>query len=308
MILNVSSRTDICAYYSQWFYNRIKEGFVDVRNPFVPTLVSRILLTPSEIDAIIFCTKNPQPMLAQLDLLKEFKIAFQVTITPYHRDIEPYVPPKKQTIQAFNMLAQKLGIDHVVWRYDPILINDIYTLDYHRRAFQRLCQHLAGSTKLCIISFLDMKKNTLKHASDCQLRSLTDQEVKQIAQSFEEIAKKYGIALQTCCEDYDLTEFGITNSGCINATWLSKVLKTTSISPKLGKTRSNCNCLATVDIGQYNTCPHLCKYCYANYQESEVLPNREIHDVNSSFLIGHAKVNDQRKVRRSDHQQLQLLL
>ena len=132
MILNVSGRTDIVAFYSKWFMNRYREGYVDVRNPFYPKLVSRIYF--DDVDLIVFCTKNPIPILKYLKEIDK-PIIFQVTLTPYKNDVEPNVISKGKVIESIKDLSSIVGIDNLYVRYDPILINDRYTVNYHIKAF-----------------------------------------------------------------------------------------------------------------------------------------------------------------------------
>ena len=124
MIINTGQRTDIPAFYSEWFCNRIREGYVLVRNPYNPTSVTKYSLSPSVVDLIGFCTKNPAPMLPHMNLLKPYSQYWFVTITPYGREIEPRVPGKKAVLESFRRLSDAVGPDHIGWRYDPILIND----------------------------------------------------------------------------------------------------------------------------------------------------------------------------------------
>ena len=146
MILNVSGRTDIVAFYTKWFMNRYREGFVDVRNPFNFQLVSRINF--EHVDAILFCTKNPIPIL---EYLKEIDkpMLFHVTITPYKTDVEPNVPSKTKIIEAVKKLSNIIGIENLYIRYDPMFLSDKYNIEYHKKAFERMCLLLNGYVKLC---------------------------------------------------------------------------------------------------------------------------------------------------------------
>ena len=156
MILNTGNRTDIPAFFSDWFFNRIQEGFVCVRNPYFPHQVTKYILDPQIIDIICFCTKNPKPMLSRLDLIKDYKQFWFVTITPYNQTIEPYVPNKNEIIRSFIELSKKIGSRCIGWRYDPIFLNDYYTIEYHLRIFEKMCQKLTGYTHQCVISFIDL--------------------------------------------------------------------------------------------------------------------------------------------------------
>lgn len=297
MILNVSGRCDIPAFYSKWFINRIHEGFLDVRNPFYPKQVSRIMLDKEHIDAIVFCTKNPIPMLPYLKQLKEYPILLQVTITPYSREIEPYVPPKGKIVEAIKKYSQLLGKDHVMIRYDPIFLNHKYTITYHQRQFEKLCSLLEGYVERVVISFIDFKKNTIKNEIDLTIEPFTLEKIEELAKEFGCISKKYGMKIQTCAEDYDLEKFGFETEGCIGISIVKEIL---GISKQISKNRNrkNCLCVQTVDIGTYNTCPHFCKYCYANFKEEEVIQNFKNHDENSSLLIGKLAEDDIVKIRK----------
>ncbi len=291
MILNVSGRTDIVAFYTPWFLNRLKEGFVDVRNPFYPKQVSRIYF--QDVDLIVFCTKNPLPILPYLETI-EIPILFQVTLTPYKQDIEPNVIEKTKIIESIQKLVEILGADRVYVRYDPILLNDTYTIEYHKKAFEKLCTLFDGTIEHIILSFMDTYTNVEKNQKEMRLKEITDEDMRELGSIFGSISKKHNITLQLCYESIDLTEFGILNTPCVTKEQAFEI--TNKKFPKW-KAR-NCGCVEMVDIGAYNTCHHLCKYCYANYEEKKVEQNRHEHNANSSLLIGELKSEDEIKVRQ----------
>lgn len=296
MILNVSSRCDIPAFYSEWFINRIKEGYVDVRNPFYPNKVSRIILSKENIECIVFCTKNPIPMFKYLDYLKDYKYIFHVTITPYTL-IEPNVISKRRLLTSIIQLSKFIGSKRVIARYDPIILNDDYTIEFHEKVFSTICKVLKEYINTIIISFVDIKKNVLKNMKYLKLKEITEEDIYKIAEIFGKIAKENNINIQTCAEGYDLSKYGFKNEPCISQKLINEItgFKRTY---KLGKQRKYCKCIETVDIGSYNSCKHFCKYCYANYDEKQVLKNMENHDKNSSLLIGHLNKDDIIKVRK----------
>ena len=293
MILNVSGRTDIVAFYTPWFMNRYKEGYLDVRNPFNPKLVSRINF--SNVDLILFCTKNPLPII---DRIKEIDkpILFHVTLTPYKKDIEPNVIDKKLVIEGIKKLSGILGSDNVVVRYDPIFLSDLYTLEYHIRAFDKMCKVLNGYVKKVVVSFLDDYKNVRYNMRYLRLRAFTEEDYKQIGLNFSRSAWENGMSVQTCFEERNLVSYGFTRGECLS---LSLAEKITGKKPKKWKARGKkgCNCAEMVDVGVYNTCKHFCKYCYANYDEKMVNANTLRHDVNSSLLIGQIGADDVIKPR-----------
>ncbi len=288
MILNVSGRTDIVAFYSKWFLNRLKEGYVDVRNPFNPNLVSRINF--DDVDLILFCTKNPIPIVDKLGDIK-IPYIFHVTITPYKDDIEPNLPSKSKIIEAVKKLSTRVGIDNIYVRYDPIFISEKYNIEYHIKAFTKLCSLLKGYVKTIIVSFIDNYKNVRKNLPYLKYRSFTEEDYKLIGENFSKIAKDNNMVIQTCFEERNLTEYGFIKGECMSK---ELAFKLTGKTYKKWQARKGnaCNCVELVDIGVYNSCNHLCKYCYANYDESKVKVNIKNHDVNSSLLIGQLKQSD----------------
>lgn len=289
MILNVSGRTDIVAFYHEWFINRYKEGYVDVRNPFYYHMVSRIYF--KDVDLILFCTKNPLPIL---DKLKEIdkRILFHVTLTPYKEDIEPNVS-KKEIIEGIKKLSSIVGIENVYIRYDPIFLSDKYNIAYHIKAFDRMCSLLDGYVSHIIISFLDEYKNVAKNKNFLKARTLCEEDYKRIGLSFSASAKRHNMTVQTCCEKNNLSYYGFIKEDCVS---LSLAYQLTGKKYKKWKART-CNCAELVDIGVYNSCKHFCKYCYANYDEGKVCENYQRHNKNSSLLIGELEENDIIKVR-----------
>lgn len=294
MILNISGRTDIVAFYEKWLIKRVEAGFGDVRNPFNPKLVNRINF--SDVDLILFCTKNPIPILNDLNKIK-IPYLFQITITPYKRDIEPNVPSKKVVIEAVKKISQAIGKENVSVRYDPIFLSEKYNITYHIKAFKKLCMLLNGYVETIIVSFLDEYKNVLKNKNVLQYRKFTEEDYKIIGENFSKIAKLNNMKVQTCFEDRNLTEYGFTKGECLSHELAYRLTGKKYKSWKARKERK-CNCVEMVDIGVYNSCKHFCKYCYANYDEKIVNNNFKNHDVNSSLLIGNLEDDDIIKTRK----------
>lgn len=292
MILMVSGRTDIVAFYTPWLINRYREGYVDVRNPFNKKMISRINFT--DVEAIMFCTKNPKPILPYLKDIKKPKL-FHITLTPYLKDIEPNLPSKKEIINSIKEVSKIVGKEFTYVRYDPIFINNKYTIDYHIKMFDRMCQELQGYIKHIIISFLDDYKNVRKNIKIINPKSLTKEDYKKIGKNFSDIATKYAMTVQTCYEEENLLEYGFIKGECLSHELAWKLTGKTNF--KKWKAR-HCDCVEMVDIGAYNTCSHFCRYCYANYDEEQVNKNRKNHNPNSSLLIGNLKNSDIIKVRK----------
>lgn len=292
MILSVSRRTDIPAFYSEWFFNRIKEGYVYVRNPMNIHQVSRIKLSPDVIDCIVFWSKNPSPMLNRLHELDGYMYYFQFTINPYDMGIEQNVPTKNRIIETFKELAYKIGPERVIWRYDPIILTDNITLDYHIRYFEEIAKRLQGYTKTCVISFLDLYKKTERNLRNSSARELAQSEMLKIATHISHIAHRYGITVQSCAEKIELDCIGIRHGHCIDSVLIEDLLGVKLVVSKDKNQRPECGCVQSIDIGEYNTCGHNCKYCYANFNGQKVQEKVRLHDPNSPLLIGNIKPDD----------------
>lgn len=295
MILNVSGRTDIVAFYSNWFINRLNEGFVDVRNPFNPKLVSRIYF--DDVDLIFFCTKNPLPILGKIKDIKK-KVYFHITLTPYQKDIEPNVPSKKDIIEGIRKLANLIGKENIVIRYDPIIINEKYNLEYHIKSFEKVCSLLDGYTNRILISFIDDYKNVRKNMPILRCKRLTEKDYGIIGKKFSENAKKHHMVVHTCFENRNLVEYGFIKDDCISKELAYKLTGKNYRKANNIRKGNKCSCVVTVDIGVYNSCRHFCKYCYANYDEEKVSNNFKNHNPNSSLLIGKLEKDDIIKVRK----------
>lgn len=292
MILSVSRRTDIPAFYSEWFFNRLREGFIDVRNPMNIHQVSRVKITPDVIDCIVFWTKNPKAMLARLDELKEYNFYFQLTLNPYDKRIESSVPIKAEIITAFKELSSIIGNNRVIWRYDPILITNDIDVAYHIKYFEELAKRLAGFTKRCVISFVDLYKKTSTNTKHINLRELNGDEVSCIAQAFSSIAKRYKLELVTCAENVDLSDYGIDHGHCIDPDLIEQICGYNLDVKKDKNQRKECGCVESIDIGAYNTCCHGCAYCYANFNNEKVRQQSSLHIKTSSLLSGELHDDD----------------
>lgn len=294
MILNISGRTDIVAFYSHWLEKRLEEGYIDVRNPFNPKLVSRINI--DDVDAILFCTKNPKPILKMLKKINK-PIIFQITLTPYQKEIEPNVPSKHEIIDSIKEISKMIDKEYIYIRYDPIFLSHKYNLTYHKKAFQKMCELLDGCVNHIIISFLDEYKNVIKNKSIIQYRDFTKEDYKEIGLSFSSSAKKHHMTIQTCFEEETLVEYGFQKGECFSKELAYKLTGKTFKTWKARK-EGKCNCAEMVDIGSYNSCSHFCKYCYANFDENLVFKNKSQHDPNSSMLIGHIMTDDKIVIRK----------
>ena len=268
MIINTGMRTDIPAFYYEWLINRIKEGFVLVRNPYNPSQVTRYSLSPEVVDLIAFCTKNPAPMLPHMDTLKPYRQYWFVTITPYGKDVEPNVPDMQKVMEDFKKLSDIVSVDSVGWRYDPIFVDDKHSVNWHIDQFEQMTATLSGYTKTCVISFIDIYKKVERNFPDA--REVFKKDRLTIGKAFIEIAKQHDMIIRPCAEGNDLASYGADCSGCMTVKTFETALHERLDVPKRSKNQRNgeCACLLGTDIGAYDTCGHLCKYCYGEHEKA----------------------------------------
>ena len=300
MIVSASRRTDIPACYSKWFLNRLREGFVYVRNPVNFHMVRRVGLDRDVVDGIVFWTKNPLPMMDVLDDVEGYcrDYYFQFTVTPYGKDVEPGIPSKADVIiPAFQALSDRIGRERVVWRYDPILLSEKYTPEYHARAFEAIAGRLHGYTNKCTISFIDFYQGAAGGFKALGISPLDEPMMRVMAKTLSEIAHSYGLEMDACAEAIDLGEYGIGGARCVDGRIFERMTGHGLDVKKDGNQRPECGCDASVDIGMYNTCGNGCRYCYANHSEKSVLANVGRHDAGSPLLCGEIGKDDVVKER-----------
>lgn len=290
MIINTGQRTDIPAFYAEWFANRLKAGFVCVRNPYNPSQVSRYRLDPSVVDVIGFCTKNPSPMFRYMDLLRNYGQYWFVTVTPYGRDIEPNVPDKHRVLEDLIRLSDTVGLSSVGWRYDPVILSERYTAEYHLRAFEKMAKILEGHTKTVVISFVDLYPKVRKRFAE--LREVSQEQCISLDREMIEIASAHGFTVRTCAEGDELSVYGADCGGCMRISDYENAIGRRLNVPKRKGARAQCTCYLSCDIGAYNTCLHLCRYCYANADQDTVLARSRQHDPGSPFLTGGYRDGD----------------
>lgn len=301
MIISASRRTDIPALYPEWFMNRLRAGEVLVPNPYNRKKISRVLLSPDTVDCIVFWTKNPEPMMPYLREIEDlgYSYYFQMTITDYESDMEPGVPPVEDSIATFLLLSEMIGKKRMDWRFDPIIVNEKYSIDYHVERFDTMCQWMQKAASRCIISFVDSYREGI-------YKELETEEMEEAAGRLSQVAARYKIPLYTCAEKIDLSKYGIGHGACIDRERIREVIGYKLDLKKDTGQRPECRCVESIDIGMYDTCINGCKYCYANgTPESAKRKNRQ-HDPESPILIGQLKGDEtitDRELRSSmDHQ------
>jgi len=307
MIISASRRTDIPAYYSEWFFNRIKEKYAYVRNPMNIRQVSKINLGPELVDCIVFWSKNPKPMVVKIqsNLLSDYHYYFQFTLNPYEQDIEAKLPPKTELIDTFKRLADLIGPQRVIWRYDPVLVNSKYSVAYHIDKFYEFAGILKGYTEKVTFSFIDFYKKIAENIKLLEVTEISAEEKNIIAKNFSEIAKNNNFSIDTCAEDIDLSGYGITHARCIDDRLISKIVGHDMLIVKDKNQRLECGCVKSIDIGEYNSCSNGCVYCYANYSNGIVVKNAKEHILSSPLLIGDVSSIDIVKERIDKNARIQ---
>ncbi|SEP39773.1 DUF1848 domain-containing protein [Propionispora vibrioides] len=294
MIISASRRTDIPAFYSDWFVNRLREGFVYVRNPMNYRQISHISLKPEVVDCIVFWTKNALPLLTKLPVIDAmgFVYYFQFTITPYDAKLERHVPDKYQIIEGFKRLSDTIGKERVVWRYDPVIVTKFFSVSKHLECFSALCQSLRNYTERCVFSYVDVYGKHKGRQEGAAIVELEDEARQTIARGFADIARENRLILQVCVEDLDRQRYNISEAACIDREIIETVTGYKLKPKKDNNQRSGCRCLESVDIGAYNSCRHGCNYCYAVDDDYGACKNSVYHQIHSPLLLGQVEAGD----------------
>ena len=332
MIISASIRTDIPTYYSECFFNRIKAGYVLVRNPMNAHQISKISLSPDVVDGIVFWTKNPKPILPYLHILDEMGIHyyFQVTLNDYVKEgFEPNVASVDERIKTFRMLSDMIGKEKIIWRFDPLIVTPTIGPRELLTRIWNIGNRLRGYTNKFVFSFVDVKvyrkvqNNLVKETIIFTKENVKNAEANnsqriEIVQGLQKIRNAWhkggwDVEIATCAEDIDLEVYGIEHNRCVDGELMKRIFAEDeelvyylhtlklperdlfgNLPPVLEKTRKvkdlgqrkACGCMVSKDIGMYNTCRHLCVYCYANTSKECVLNNKEKHNDESESIIG----------------------
>lgn len=292
MIINTGSRTDTVQYYSDWLLKRFKEGFVYSRNPLFPNIVTRYELNPNILDCVVFCSKNYEPILDRLtEITDKFNTYFHYTITAYGRNIEPNVPTIDESIETLIKLSKIVGKQRIAWRYDPILLTKKYTKQVHYNTFDYMSKRLSPHIDRCIFSFVDMYKKLETNMPEIII--LNNNDKIEIAKNIGSIAKKHNMIIQTCATIEDFKQFGILQSGCMTSKILGNANNITFKKVRHSGNRQGCKCIENRNIGDYDTCPNGCKYCYANKNPQIAQENYKKHNPNDLMILGNLKPTDE---------------
>ncbi|MDR3355934.1 MAG: DUF1848 domain-containing protein [Spirochaetaceae bacterium] len=262
-IISVSRRTDVPAYFSEWFFNCLKEGYVEVLNPYNQRQIRYVPLLPDHVQGFVFWSKNPRPMLDKLNLLSAYPYYFLFTLNPYGSDIEVNLPPKHTIIDTFKTLSDALGRERVIWRYDPVLFSDTIGIDFHIKSFEETAKQLSAYTGKVIFSYMDCYKKTETTLKTLRIKTPHEEQKMLIAENFSRIAQSYRLEIESCAENIDLAQYNIARARCVDPALFGRPGGKPPEYIKDKSQREFCGCTCSVDIGLYRSCRAGCVYCYA---------------------------------------------
>ncbi len=271
MIVSASRRTDIPAFFAPWFMNRVRAGYCLVPNPFNSKQVSRISLLPEDIDAFVFWSKNPQPMIEHLPELdsRGYAYYFLFTLNDYPLWLEPKLPALARRLATFKILSERLGSDRAVWRYDPIVISTATPHEYHRERFSRLSRELSSYTRRVVVSIVHFYRKTDRRLSELERNGIRFDrdagrrpETLALLSHMSATAAAHGMQIQSCAQERDYAGAGVPPGACIDAGLIGLLGRPAPHDKDPGQ-RAACRCVVSRDIGVNDTCLHGCPYCYA---------------------------------------------
>jgi hypothetical protein len=297
VIISASRRTDIPAFYSQWFMNRVRAGYCLVPNPFNRAQISRVSLEPANVDAIVFWTRHPRPLFPYLSELDDrgYRYYFLYTLMANPRQIDPGSPPAATSIETLRELSRRIGPRRVVWRYDPILLSNVTNPEFHLKSYRHIACALKGYTIRSVVSIAHIYRKIQKRLADLanqniQLLPCDEKVLAPLMSSLAEIASENGMEIRSCADELDLHRFGIRPGKCVDDDLISEVLGLDLKAKKDVCQRKRCGCVASKDIGMYDSCLFGCSYCYATGSFERAKANYQLHDPGSASLLGrHCK-------------------
>ena len=292
MIISASRRTDIPAFYSEWMLHRLRTGFCTVPNPFNRTQVARVSLLPSDVDVIVFWTRNPRPLMRYLSEVDSFGIPyyFQFTVLGLPRELESKAPPLETTLQTFRELSERLGPQRVIWRYDPIIFSKKTPAVYHRERFTTMARELAGFTNRVVVSIVDRYRKTERRMNALQdsgagVTECPPETFADLMRHLAATAAENQMDIASCAEEIDLTPYGIRPGRCIDHDLIKQAFGREISTAKDPSQRRACGCVLSRDIGMYDSCLFGCQYCYATGSFERAKENYRRHDPRSPSLI-----------------------
>ncbi len=297
MIISVSRRTDIPAFYAEWFINRIRAGYCTVPNPFNSNQISYIPLKPEDVDVIVFWTRHPRPLmpyLAELDG-RGYRYYFQYTLINNPRLIDPKSPALDIALKTFCELADYVGPERVVWRYDPIVFSQITGAQFHQRTYAYIARQLRGHTRRSTISIVDIYpkiKKRLHKLADQGIELTTydgkpDEAFDELMRALVRAADENGMEIVSCAEELALQSYGIRPGKCVDDEYIERIFGLKVTDKKDPAQREKCGCVVSKDIGMYESCLFGCQYCYASSRFERAQHNHDVeHRPGSPSLLG----------------------
>jgi hypothetical protein len=295
MIISASRRTDIPAFYSDWFLKRIEAGHCDVPNPFNPTQITRVSLKPEDVDVIVFWTRNASPLLHRLIELdrRGYRYYFLYTMLGNPSSIDPRCPSLKEALGTFKALSDRLGPERVLWRYDPIVFSNVTSPEFHRKTYETIAEQLQGYTRRSIMSVITIYRKvrprlTALRERGIELTAVEGEAFVDLMKFMSSVARDNGMALSSCAQERDLTACGVLPGKCIDDGLISEVFGVEVNHTKDPSQRKACGCVVSKDIGMYDTCLYACVYCYATNRFEKAKENYRKHDPEAPSLISQS--------------------
>lgn len=303
-VISVSRRTDIPAFYADWFMNRLQAAAVHVRQPYTKKLIC-VSLKPEDVSAIVFWSKNYAPLLNKLEAIEKTtkNLLFHFTITA-NRELEPNAPDYRDAVKDHLFIARRYSPERIIWRYDPVCITDKLSFEINEERFAHCAELLKGYAGRCIISFVHPYRkvlDNLKRYTDHALIDISKEKKREYAHRLAARGEACGIRLSACCNDYLQSDM-ISKASCIDGRYLTEICKA-PIEARRAATRKECACTKSVDIGAYDTCAHGCVYCYANTDADKARSTQRRHNPEWSALTMQV---DEKRIRAAEDGQAAL--
>jgi hypothetical protein len=286
MIISASRRTDIPSFYGEWLLTRLREGFAEVPNPYNPNQRRTVSLKKEDVDALVLWTKDASPFMKYLDNIDEMGYCyyFLYTLNPYGKDMETGLGDLQNKLSSLKELSERVGRRRVIWRYDPVIITDRYTTDYHSKMFSEILSSLEGYTERCIVSYFDFYRKCRKNMSGIKLAETKEEELYGLFSFFTDTASAAGLQIRSCAEEGKIAE-AVKPGSCIDPELIEELSGRRIDYKKDKNQRASCLCAESIDIGMYNSCPHGCLYCYANSDMEKARINHSAASPGSETLI-----------------------
>ncbi len=296
LIISASRRTDIPAFYAEWFINRIRAEYCTVPNPYNRKQISHVSLSPEDVDVLVFWTRNPKPLFPYLDELDQrgFRYYFQYTLLGYPTDIDTKGPSREAGIKTFRELAQRIGSQRVIWRYDPIVFSRLTGAQFHTENYAEIAAALHGYAHRSVISIMDMYNKFRRRIDKLNQQGIgiidhngyPSPRYDALLNTIAQIARNNKIEIFACSEARDLKPYGILPGKCIDDEYIEATFGIEVSHKKDPGQRAACGCVISKDIGMYDTCVFGCQYCYATRNFKRSKENLESHNPESPSLTG----------------------